>query len=299
MSWLRSSILSFIFILAAYTARVSSYLDITTPSFCVSRWSVLSGKKDDATATVMCDVGEVMTGCGSFLPHGSSGSRDGDYIETDDNGDAVCVAQNGANGQGVHAIARCCVWQDMECYYIEGEKSSCHEKSTSIAQCSDRISGLLPYPTDCMSFTPDADMDGVMPDAPDQVTFLQDFDSRSCVAKNGYGGDGVNGYAACCSAPDLQCKSKWSEPSSWLHFDTADVRCDYGWQMTGCMGFTFWKMIDGAYIEDITHNEGQVESICKAYQGGNAYSVWAVAICCRIRPPSYTTPFSTTLGGNR
>ncbi|XP_006822820.1 proprotein convertase subtilisin/kexin type 9-like [Saccoglossus kowalevskii] len=248
---------------------------------CTSRWSALSASDDDAMVEIKCNDDEVMTGCNSYLPNGNAGTRDGEYIKADSGGKPVCVAQNGYEGKGVRAIARCCKWQDMQCYYIRGDKSECTDDSRSTASCDIQVGGHNPYPTDCMAYTNWREIDGALPDAPDQKTELSSFNSMKCFAQNGYGGAGVWSYAACCSAPDMICKEKWSPPSGSKHGDFASVTCDNGWTMTGCMSYTFWKYNDGAYIDHFDLHQDAVEDACKAVNGGNDNSVWAIAVCCK------------------
>ncbi|XP_006822652.1 proprotein convertase subtilisin/kexin type 9-like [Saccoglossus kowalevskii] len=243
---------------------------LPTPE-CRTRASALSGAGDDVTAFVRCQGDEVMTGCTSYLPGSAHGTRDGEYIEVGDDGKPVCYAQNGSGGSGVKAYARCCTWPGMQCEYAVGSKSGSGDDNYSGSACPSNIDGMMPYLTGCMARTFWKQLDGAHPNSEIREE-LQDVINQECRAYNGAGGGGVWAFSACCAAPDLECKVKWSPQSGGAVGSLAKVTCDDGWLLTGCSAYTAWTLCDGAYIEGDT---------CVAVNGGNNVKVWSAATCCR------------------
>uniref|UniRef100_A0A3B3V8K4 Proprotein convertase subtilisin/kexin type 9 n=1 Tax=Poecilia latipinna TaxID=48699 RepID=A0A3B3V8K4_9TELE len=78
---------------------------------CRSVWSERSGLSSADTAVSRCCVGEEMMGCSSYAP---DGARVGETL-TESNGRMECVAYNGLTGNGVFAVARCCVVGGLQC----------------------------------------------------------------------------------------------------------------------------------------------------------------------------------------
>ncbi|XP_002731224.1 proprotein convertase subtilisin/kexin type 9-like [Saccoglossus kowalevskii] len=234
---------------------------------CTTRVSELSGTGDDDKSEVQCKSGEVMTGCSSYSPGKGHGKRDGEFFKTDTNGNAVCVAQNGYKGTGVYAYARCCHWPKMTCQYVKGEQSETSDDAISIAQCPDVIDCMSASVTGCAVHTYWQNLDGTQPNVPSYPTELTDITDNYCYGVNGYSGKGVTGHAACCGAPGLKCKAKFSEQ---VKNAEAKVKCDDGWILTGCSVRTSWKETDGAYIDD--------DDNCIA---AGTDKLWAVAVCCK------------------
>lgn len=239
---------------------------------CTTRVSSISGTGDDDLASVSCEGDEVMTGCTSYLPGTAHGTRDGEYIKLV-GGNATCFAQNGFGGTGVEAYARCCVWPGMECRYASGPRSGSNDDDFSSYSCTGKINNNPLLLTDCMARSFWQNLDGAHPVTGGKQTTLEKIANEECRAYNGFGGEGTDAFAACCSAERLVCKAKWSTPSEGSVGSTATVDCDDGWILTGCSVFTYWKETDGAYIS--------AGDSCIAVNGGNAFKVWAVATCCR------------------
>ncbi|XP_010075080.1 PREDICTED: LOW QUALITY PROTEIN: proprotein convertase subtilisin/kexin type 9, partial [Pterocles gutturalis] len=82
--------------------------------YCRSVWSARSGLTRHATAVARCAGAEEMLSCSS-LPFSRSGRRLGEHMEDKDR-QKQCVAHNAFRGQGVFAIARCCMWPRAECW---------------------------------------------------------------------------------------------------------------------------------------------------------------------------------------
>ncbi|XP_070557087.1 proprotein convertase subtilisin/kexin type 9-like [Ptychodera flava] len=239
---------------------------------CVTRIGPLSGSRDDQPSEVSCLADEVMTGCSSYMPGAAHGTRDGERMRFTDDGQATCVAYNGAGGTGVRPYARCCKWQDMVCYYPEGNPSASNDDAISKSVCDHWFYGNPTLPTGCLVYTPWQCIDGARPAsdfAQDMTSEQRPLTERACLGQNG-GCRSVTSTAACCSAPNLECQVKYSEPSDRRESDQARVTCDRGWTLTGCNVFTYWKNTDGAFIAD--------DDVCIAV--GNSV-VWAVATCCR------------------
>ncbi|XP_070555893.1 proprotein convertase subtilisin/kexin type 9-like isoform X2 [Ptychodera flava] len=239
---------------------------------CVTRQSELSGTTDDDQARVTCEGSEQMTSCVSYLPGpGGHGTRDGEFIEVADDGAVTCVARNGASGNGVHAIARCCTRKNLKCGYAGGSQSGSEDDDQSWVTY-DFPEGKPSFLTGCSVNTFWKNIDGAYPDSTKEEQ-LTDIQSNKCVAVNGSGGKGVWATAVYCSQVSQSCKAKWSAQSGGSQGDTATVSCDDGWVLTGCNSYTWYKNNDGAYITDADE--------CVAVNGGNGNWVQAVAICCQ------------------
>ncbi|MEE6495672.1 hypothetical protein FKM82_002109 [Ascaphus truei] len=97
---------------------------------CRTVWSKASGFARSATAAAQCSEKEEMFSCSSFS---RNGKRRGEHIE-DHRGKKTCIAHNAFGGDGVYAIARCCIWPKAECHT---NSSSPGEGGTlSTASCS-------------------------------------------------------------------------------------------------------------------------------------------------------------------
>ncbi|XP_070557088.1 proprotein convertase subtilisin/kexin type 9-like [Ptychodera flava] len=242
---------------------------------CTTRVGHLSNVGDDNFSEVSCLADEVMTGCSSYLPGTAHGTRDGELVRYSSDGRPTCVAYNGHEGTGVRPYARCCKWKGMVCYYPKSQLSGSGDDDIAKSVCDAWFNGNPTTPTGCMVHTYYQCMDGSRPSSlfsQDMTSEQRPLTERACLAQNGYNCPGVTSYAACCSAPNLQCQVKYSARSGVEANDKANVRCDSGWILTGCNVFTYWLNTDGAYIED---------NVCIAVTGGGGVSVWAVATCCR------------------
>ncbi|CAO2588326.1 Proprotein convertase subtilisin/kexin type 9 [Lemmus lemmus] len=78
---------------------------------CRTVWSAHSGPTHTATAAAHCAPEEELLSCSSFS---RSGRRRGDWIETT-GGQQVCKALNAFGGEGVYAVARCCLLPRANC----------------------------------------------------------------------------------------------------------------------------------------------------------------------------------------
>ncbi|EPY84573.1 proprotein convertase subtilisin/kexin type 9 precursor [Camelus ferus] len=79
--------------------------------FCRTVWSAHSGPTRMATAEARCTAPEELLGCSSFS---RSGRRRGERIEAR-GGRHVCLAHNAFGGEGVYAVARCCLLPQANC----------------------------------------------------------------------------------------------------------------------------------------------------------------------------------------
>ncbi|XP_064609211.1 uncharacterized protein LOC135473294 [Liolophura sinensis] len=232
---------------------------------CVSRYSGLSQVGDDQKASISCEDGEVMTSC-SMQTKDNRDFRDGDQIEMY-HGKITCIAVNAFRSAApVQAIARCCKLTGMSCSY---EASGPTPKPVTDGDQAVTTCPTGSFATGCTSYTYFGNMDGAF------------HRSTSCVAQmdgtNKVEG-GVFSYAACCSAPRLNCRPVTSENSGGLIGDTASVQCHPGEAMTGCSVMSDDGRTAGAYI-----TEDELPS-CVAVNGGTRFvgekGVVASAMCC-------------------
>ncbi|XP_004869693.1 proprotein convertase subtilisin/kexin type 9 isoform X2 [Heterocephalus glaber] len=153
---------------------------------CRTVWSAHSGPTRTATAVAHCTPGEELLSCSSFS---RSGKRRGERIEV--RGDRrVCLAHNAFGGEGVYAVARCCLLPRANCSIHTAPAGAgmepsvhCHEQDHVLTGCSahweaeDFGAHRQPVPR---------------PRGPGQ-----------CV-----GPREASVHASCCQAPGLECKVK-------------------------------------------------------------------------------------------
>ncbi|NXX16617.1 PCSK9 convertase, partial [Podargus strigoides] len=194
--------------------------------YCRSVWSARSGLTRRATAVARCASTEEMLGCSSFS---RSGRRLGEHME-DKDGQKQCVAHNAFRGQGVYAIARCCMWPRAECQI---NASSPVAKGAS---CSPRDHVL----TGCSFHSPAA----ALGDSDRPILGPGSRPSR-CASRTE-----VMAHASCCRATSLECHVK--EHVSPGSAEKVTVSCDDGWTLTGCSARSQSPGTMGAYAVDNT-----------------------------------------------
>ncbi|KAM6124152.1 proprotein convertase subtilisin/kexin type 9 [Pterocles gutturalis] len=216
--------------------------------YCRSVWSARSGLTRHATAVARCAGAEEMLSCSSFS---RSGRRLGEHMEDKDR-QKQCVAHNAFRGQGVFAIARCCMWPRAECWINASSPAG------EGAGCSPRDHVL----TGCSFHSPAAALG----------------DSGRPVAGPGSrpshcaGRTEVTAHALCCPATSLECRVK--EHVSPGSAEKVTVTCDDGWTLTGCNAHSQSPGTMGAYAVDDT---------CVAASVPGSSVAVVIAICCRSR----------------
>ncbi|XP_061094330.1 proprotein convertase subtilisin/kexin type 9 [Conger conger] len=210
---------------------------------CRSVWSGKSGTSPADTAGAHCRPGEKMFSCSSFSPNGV---RAGETI-TEREGQQMCVAHNGAGGQGVHAIARCCVWDKAEC-----QASAAEQQGTEVA---------CPSPDHHLTGCSSHSVGGGTADS----TRPLHGDKNACSS-----GEGAKPHASCCRAPSLQCRLKEHAPPGFN--ELVEVSCEESWTLTGCSTVSRGSLTHGAYARGNT---------CVVRSSGGGKGAEAFAICCR------------------
>lgn len=229
--------------------------------YCRTVWSAHSGPTRTATAAAHCAPGEELLGCSSFS---RSGKRRGEHIETRGSR-RVCVAHNTFGGEGVYAVARCCLLPQANCSVHTAPPARanmetrvhCHQQGHVLTGCSSHweVSDIGTHRRP-----------GLKPGGhPDQ-----------CV-----GHKEASVHASCCHAPGLECKVK--EHGGPGPAEQVTVGCEEGWTLTGCSTLPGDSVILGAYAVDNTcvvrsHNVGSVGRISEE-------TAIATAICCRRQDP--------------
>ncbi|XP_043941442.1 proprotein convertase subtilisin/kexin type 9 [Protopterus annectens] len=224
--------------------------------FCRTVWSKRSGLSRTAIATAHCNEKEEMFSCSSYS---ENDKRRGEHIEHH-GGKKMCTAHNAFGGQGVYAVARCCIWP----------KADCHTNSTASAEdaveadigCSKEDHIL----TGCSSYSTTGQLT-------DSVKPLSEKWNENTTCS---GRKDATTHASCCHAPSLECQVK--EHASVGFTEKVVVSCDDGWTVTGCHPYSRGFSTHGAYIEDNT-------CIVTSSRGGKGAA--AVAICCRSKHSSF------------
>ncbi|XP_032427456.1 proprotein convertase subtilisin/kexin type 9 [Xiphophorus hellerii] len=225
-----------------------------TPSvelLCRSVWSERSGLSSADAAVSRCRVGEEMMGCSSYAP---DGARVGETL-TESNGRMECVAYNGLTGNGVFAVARCCVVDGLQC------RAHASPGPGRDAQCV----GPQHHLTGCTSWSAAEISSDSRPHR---------GAGRSCSVK-----DGVTSHAVCCHAPSLQCRLLETTSSDK---EQVEVSCPSGWTVTDCSAVSEGSAVVGSVPEG---------SGCRIRSAGEVEAE-GVAVCCRVTPPDppATTP---------
>uniref|UniRef100_A0AAV2KY16 Proprotein convertase subtilisin/kexin type 9 n=1 Tax=Knipowitschia caucasica TaxID=637954 RepID=A0AAV2KY16_KNICA len=170
---------------------------------CRSVWSERSGVR----AVSRCRHGEEMMGCSSYSPDG------GHFGETIDksSGQMECVAHSGAAGEGVFAVARCCVIDGLQCHIHSGVKpgqdAECEGQESRLTGCTSRSSALV---------------SGSRPHT----------EHRRCSAP-----EGGAASALCCRASDLECQvlqQTTAAAAAGAAAGQVEASCPAGWTLTDC-----------------------------------------------------------------
>ncbi|CAB1419754.1 unnamed protein product [Pleuronectes platessa] len=210
---------------------------------CRSVWSERSGVASTGRAVSRCRQGEEMVGCSSYAP---DGVRVGETIDMHSE-QMECVAYNGARGNGVYAVARCCAIGGLRC------QTHASPEPGKDAECVDPQHHL----TGCSSWSPAEVSSYSRPHLSDR---------RRCVAK-----DGVTAHAVCCHAPSLECHLLENISADKDH---VQVSCPSGWTLTDCRAVSQASAVLGPVAKG---------NSCSIRGAAAADGVAAVAVCCRIR----------------
>uniref|UniRef100_A0A287BBJ9 Proprotein convertase subtilisin/kexin type 9 n=1 Tax=Sus scrofa TaxID=9823 RepID=A0A287BBJ9_PIG len=228
--------------------------------FCRTVWSAHSGPTRTATAEAHCAAPEELLGCSSFS---GSGRRRGERIEVRGSR-RVCLAYNAFGGEGVYAVARCCLLPRANCSIHMAPpagagvqtRARCHQQSHVLTGCSSHWevedSGPRRRPVPRPQGQPD-----------------------QCV-----GHEKASVHASCCHAPGLECKVR--EHGIPGPAEKVTVDCEEGWTLTSCGARPGASHTLGAYAMDNTCVvRGQ-----DVRAGGRTSeeTATAMAICCRRRP---------------
>ncbi|XP_005398562.1 PREDICTED: proprotein convertase subtilisin/kexin type 9 [Chinchilla lanigera] len=222
---------------------------------CRTVWSAHSGPTRTATALAHCAPGEELLSCSSFS---RSGKRRGERIEAL-RGRRVCLAHNAFGGEGVYAVARCCLLPQANCSIHTAPAGAgmeprvhCHQQDEVLTGCSthweaeDFGAHRWPVPR---------------PGGPGQ-----------CV-----GHKEASIHASCCQAPGLECRVR--EHGVPWPVEQVTVACEDGWTLTGCSALPGTALVLGAYAVD---NTCVVRSRDVKVAGRTSEeAVAAAAICCR------------------
>ncbi|XP_021490952.1 proprotein convertase subtilisin/kexin type 9 [Meriones unguiculatus] len=227
---------------------------------CRTVWSAHSGPTRTATATARCASEEELLSCSSFS---RSGRRRGDQIEAMGS-QRVCKAFNAFGGEGVYAVARCCLLPRANC--------SIHATPAARAGLEARVhcrqkDHVL---TGC-SFHWEVEDLGVQ--------WQPVLRSRHQPGQR-VGHREASVHASCCHAPGLECKIKEHGISGPA--EQVTVACEAGWTLTGCNVLPGPSLTLGAYAVDNT-------CVARSHDSGTAgraseEATVATAICCRSQP---------------
>ncbi|XP_062961659.1 proprotein convertase subtilisin/kexin type 9 isoform X4 [Cynocephalus volans] len=224
---------------------------------CRTVWSAHSGPTRMAMAVARCAPDEELLSCSSFS---RSGKRRGERIEARE-GRRVCLAHNAFGGEGVYAVARCCLLPRANCSVYTappagagvGTHIHCHPQGHVLTGCSSHWEvediGTHRWP---------------MPRRRGQPEW--------CV-----GHKEASVHASCCHAPGLECKVK--EHGILDPGEQVTVACEEGWTLTGCSALLGASHILGSYAVDNT-------CVVRVWDVGtrgrtSEEATAATAICCR------------------
>ncbi|XP_055089765.1 proprotein convertase subtilisin/kexin type 9 isoform X4 [Symphalangus syndactylus] len=225
--------------------------------FCRTVWSAHSGPTRMATAVARCAPDEELLSCSSFS---RSGKRRGERMEAQ-GGKRVCRAHNAFGGEGVYAIARCCLLPQANCSVHTappagagmGTRVRCHQQGHVLTGCS--------------SHWEVEDLGTHKP-----PVLRPQGQPNQCV-----GHREASIHASCCRAPGLECKVK--EHGILAPQEQVTVACEEGWTLTGCSALPGTSHVLGAYAVD---NTCVVRSRDVSTTGSTSKeAVAAIAICCR------------------
>ncbi|XP_077189723.1 proprotein convertase subtilisin/kexin type 9 [Paroedura picta] len=221
--------------------------------YCRSVWSSLSGSTHAAIAIARCNSNEEMFSCSSVS---KNGKRQGEHIQ-DYGGRKECVAHNRLGGQGIYAIARCCIWPKAACQ-INTYAQMAEDSAVRSVSCS-KDSHVL---TGCSSYSLDRGFsENIRP------VLRTESNEDQCI-----GPADATVHASCCHAPSLECKVQEYSPANFTTKVT--VTCDDGWTLTGCNAYSHGLNTFGVYSTDNT---------CIIMSSSHGKEAVAVGICCRRR----------------
>ncbi|KAK5869948.1 hypothetical protein PBY51_024622 [Eleginops maclovinus] len=212
---------------------------------CRSVWSERSEVTSTDKAISRCRLGEEMMSCRSYNP---DGVHVGETI-SESSGQMECVAFNALGGEGVYAVARCCVIGGLRCQvHVSSEPGR-------DAECV----GVQHHLTGCTS----GSAAEISPDSRPHHS-----DRRRCVVS-----DGATSHAVCCQAPSLECHllEKTSADT-----DQVEVSCPSGWTLTDCSAVSPGSVV---------LTPGAKGNSCSVRSVSGADGAAGVAVCCRVRPP--------------
>ncbi|XP_026964210.1 proprotein convertase subtilisin/kexin type 9 isoform X1 [Sagmatias obliquidens] len=228
--------------------------------FCRTVWSAHSGPTRMATAEARCAAPEELLGCSSFS---RSGKRRGERIEAR-GGRRVCLAHNAFGGEGVYAVARCCLLPRANCRVHTAPPAGAGVQTQ--ARCPQRGQVL----TGCSSHWEVED-----PGTPRRPVLRPRGQPDQCV-----GHKEASIHASCCHAPGLECKVR--EHGIPGPAEKVTVACEGGWTLTSCGTLPgAWPAL-GAYAVDNTCVV-RGRDIGAGGRTGEEATV-AIAICCRSWP---------------
>ncbi|XP_069555276.1 proprotein convertase subtilisin/kexin type 9 [Brachyistius frenatus] len=212
---------------------------------CRSVWSERSGVASSDVAISYCRQGEEMRGCSRYTP---DGVREGGSMMMGSE-HKQCVAFKGPAGEGVFAVARCCVVGGLQC------RVHASPKPGQDAQCVGPQQEL----TGCASRSNAESSSDSRP---------RHHDRSRCPGR-----DGVTSHAGCCHAPSLECQvlKNLSDDK-----EQVEVSCPPGWTLTDCKAFTRGS-----------GNFGPVAKGNSCHVRGDGVS--GLAVCCRVGPPEQPT----------
>ncbi|XP_059939957.1 proprotein convertase subtilisin/kexin type 9 isoform X5 [Mesoplodon densirostris] len=228
--------------------------------FCRTVWSAHSGPTRMATAEARCAAPEELLGCSSFS---RSGKRRGERIEAR-GGRRVCLAHNAFGGEGVYAVARCCLLPRANCRVHTAPPAGAGVQTQ--ARCPQRGYVL----TGCSSHWEVEDLG-----TPRRPMLRPRGQPDQCV-----GHKEASVHASCCHAPGLECKVR--EHGIPGPAEKVTVACEGGWTLTGCGTLPGTCPTLGAYAVDNTCVV-RGRDVGAGGRTGEEAAV-AVAICCRSRP---------------
>ncbi|XP_053098933.1 proprotein convertase subtilisin/kexin type 9 [Hemicordylus capensis] len=234
-------------------AGLPSILVADEELYCRSVWSSLSGPTHTAVATAHCNSNEELFSCSSFS---KNGKWRGEHIE--DQGDRKeCVAQNRFGGQGVYAIARCCIWPKADCQVIAHSQTA---EGTAVRSASCTKDGHVL--TGCSSHSLTGEFSSNI-----RPILKTESSHDQCVSQAD-----ATVHASCCHAPSIECKVLEYSPVEYAA--KVMVTCDDGWTLTGCNAQSPGPNTLGAY---------SVDNTCVVRSSPGSKRAAAAAICCRKR----------------
>ncbi|XP_012494949.1 PREDICTED: proprotein convertase subtilisin/kexin type 9 isoform X1 [Propithecus coquereli] len=227
---------------------------------CRSVWSAPSGPTRMATAASRCNPQEELLSCSGFS---RSGKKRGERVEAR-GGRSVCLAHNAFRGQGVYAIARCCLLPQANCSVHTAPPARagletriyCHQQGHVLTGCSSHW------------------------EAEDLGTHSRPVPRPRGQLDQCVGHKEASVHASCCHAPGLECKVK--EHGVPGPAEQVTVACEEGWTLTGCSALPGATQVLGAYAVDNTCVV-RIQDVGPA-GGTSEEATVAVAICCQSRP---------------